>query len=282
MGTSVPCYKITADSWVHLKPPSSCITCDDPHTTHPHITSTRSGQQFFLQDGTPSHPPLLFRLATDTHEAPYLSALRSFKTRTAYANCSGDHLVGWANSSLRWPHDLQELHLPPQLRRRGVVREDPPSAALWGGEGGDVPAVGVGGDAASQGVAHEATEDMTGDTTQQPATAPASVLAAAEHQVEAREHVPEMLRALQSMPWRRVDVCFREASVPMLAHNHIQAMCLLMLCCVGSLIYPYVHYRTPPQPINAPSCTIIPNCHHIHHHVPFTATTYTPPYSLHR
>lgn len=35
-----------------------------------------------------------------------MSALGAFETRTLYANSSGDHLVGWANSSLR---SLQEL-----------------------------------------------------------------------------------------------------------------------------------------------------------------------------
>lgn len=31
----------------------------------------------------------------------FMSALAAFETRTLYANSSGDHLVGWANSSLR-------------------------------------------------------------------------------------------------------------------------------------------------------------------------------------
>ncbi len=211
-----------------------------------------------MQDGTPTLPPLLFRLATDCNEGPYLSALRAFKTRTAYANCSGDHLVGWANSSLRWPHDLQGLHLSPQLRRRGVVREDPLHAAQGGAlhaaqenplhaaqenplhaaQGGGGHAVGGerdgGGtvhardstDAAGEtGAAgqHTASQRMQSSTgVQQPATAPASVVAAAEKQVESTAYVPEMLNALQSMPWRRVDVCFQQATVPMLAHNHIQ------------------------------------------------------------
>jgi hypothetical protein len=39
----------------------------------------------------------------------FLSALRAFKTRTAYANASGDHLVGWANSSVRGLEDLPEV-----------------------------------------------------------------------------------------------------------------------------------------------------------------------------
>lgn len=50
---------------------------------------------------------------TSTPSAPqqgyFYSALEAFETRTAYANSSGDHLVGWANSSLRAMHELPRL-----------------------------------------------------------------------------------------------------------------------------------------------------------------------------
>ena len=32
-----------------------------------------------------------------------------------------------------------------------------------------------------------------------------------------------MLASLASLPWRRVDACFKGTSTPFLAHNHIQA-----------------------------------------------------------
>lgn len=49
------------------------------------VTSTflsRSGRQFFLQDGLEHAPPLLYRMTRDCEEAPYLTALAAFKTRT--------------------------------------------------------------------------------------------------------------------------------------------------------------------------------------------------------
>lgn len=121
---------------------------------------------------------------------------------TAYANCSGDHLVGWANSSLRWPQQLHDLQLPSEQRRRGVVRQDALQAAFES-RGPSQPG---GGAVRSRGMS----------------TAPSAAVDAAEQEVEDSRYVPDMLRALSSLPWRRVDVCFKEANVPLLAHNHIQ------------------------------------------------------------
>ena len=55
----------------------------------------------------------------------FLSALAAFETRTLYANSSGDHLVGWANSSLR---RLGEL--PPKSGRWGGRRHC--GVVVWG------------------------------------------------------------------------------------------------------------------------------------------------------
>ena len=52
-----------------------------------------AGRQFFHRDES----KLILRMAS--HEQ--LEVLRAFKTRTAYGNVSGDHLVGWGNASLR-------------------------------------------------------------------------------------------------------------------------------------------------------------------------------------
>lgn len=41
------------------------------------------------------------RMSKDGPEGPFWSALASFATRTCYANTACDHLVGWANASLR-------------------------------------------------------------------------------------------------------------------------------------------------------------------------------------
>ena len=41
------------------------------------------------------------RMSKDGPEGAFWSALASFATRTCYANTACDHLVGWANASLR-------------------------------------------------------------------------------------------------------------------------------------------------------------------------------------
>ncbi|KAL4425732.1 hypothetical protein ABPG75_009748 [Micractinium tetrahymenae] len=101
------------------------------------IALGRAGLQFFLMDGQQqgqqsagsgaSSPakqlPLLYRLSQDEPESGlhFMSALAAFETRTLYANSSGDHLVGWANSSLRRLRELPRR----DGRGTGVVREDP-------------------------------------------------------------------------------------------------------------------------------------------------------------
>jgi pimeloyl-ACP methyl ester carboxylesterase len=145
----------------------------------------RTGRQLFLMDGQPgASAPLIHRLSTNQPDEGlhFLSSLRAFETRTAYANSSGDHLVAWANSSLR---EVEEL---PQLRGRGrgVVREDPIEAA-WRAPG--APA------------------------------APVSTAGGGDH---AAATVRASLRALQALPWRRVDVCFGASALPLLAHQHLQ------------------------------------------------------------
>jgi len=129
-------------------------------STISHAASTwllaRTGEQFFMVDGSAHEgadddkgsaaaaaapavfgvgdmdQPLLFQMTQDVPEKGmyFYSALAAFKTRTAYANTDGDHLVGWANSSLRPLHGLPPL--PPDATRsaRGVVLEDPLSSAF--------------------------------------------------------------------------------------------------------------------------------------------------------
>ena len=40
---------------------------------------------------------------------------------------------------------------------------------------------------------------------------------------EKEREVDKMLASLASLPWRRVDACFKGTPTPFLAHNHIQA-----------------------------------------------------------
>lgn len=57
----------------------------------------------------------------DDDEAPFATALAAFSSRTCYANADGDHLVAWANASLRLEAELPPLPERPSI---GVFRED--------------------------------------------------------------------------------------------------------------------------------------------------------------
>ena len=150
----------------------------------------RTGEHFFLKDGLPLEQavqnvdagPLLFRMCHDCAEAPYLSALRAFHTRTCYANVSGDYLVAWANSAICHPSVLKTLEGLQKTEGgcRFIVSDDGLSAA---------------------------TERC---------------LQLDDELVSPSRTESVMLRNLNSMPWRRVHVDFKETVVPLLAHNHIQ------------------------------------------------------------
>nr|CAB3451305.1 unnamed protein product [Digitaria exilis] len=55
--------------------------------------------------------PLLVRMVDDCDDGKFMSALRSFKRRVAYANVTYDHIVGWSTSSIRLQHELPKLKL---------------------------------------------------------------------------------------------------------------------------------------------------------------------------
>lgn len=150
----------------------------------------RTGQHFFLKDGLPLElavndvdaGPLLFRMCHDCADAPYLSALKAFHTRTCYANVSGDYLVAWANSAICHPSVLKTLERLERTENgcRFIVSDD--------------------------GLAAATNRCLQLDNELVSPTRTESV----------------MLRNLNSMPWRRVHVDFKETVVPLLAHNHIQ------------------------------------------------------------
>ncbi|KAF8063649.1 IPK2 [Scenedesmus sp. PABB004] len=102
-----------------------------------------TGRQFFMLDGTTTTTrggadagtarlPLLLQLTMDCPDRGlyFYSALTSFESRTCYANTDGDHLVGWANSSLRALAELPPLP-PTASAAKGVVLEDPLAAAFF-------------------------------------------------------------------------------------------------------------------------------------------------------
>ncbi|GMP45595.1 hypothetical protein CsSME_00014065 [Camellia sinensis var. sinensis] len=66
----------------------------------------RTGKHLFLRDGDNEKPPILLQMANDTDDLPFISALRSFRRRVAYANARYDYLVGWSTSSLRRRSEL--------------------------------------------------------------------------------------------------------------------------------------------------------------------------------
>jgi len=96
--------------------------------------------------------PLLARMARDDPSRGGLrfhSALAAFRTRTCYANVRGDHLVGWANASLRPAGALPPPPPRALLASRYIVREDPPAAAFSAGD----PAAAAGAAVAAAGLA---------------------------------------------------------------------------------------------------------------------------------
>ncbi|XP_078157748.1 lipid droplet phospholipase 1-like isoform X2 [Carex rostrata] len=78
-----------------------------------HLIIGRTGKHLFLTDQDDGKPPLLVRMTEDQDDIKFISALRAFKRRVAYANSSYDHIVGWRTSSFRRPHELpKELRCP--------------------------------------------------------------------------------------------------------------------------------------------------------------------------
>lgn len=76
-----------------------------------HWIAGRSGKHLFLTDNDSGKPPLLLRMVEDSDDLKFMSALRAFKRRVAYANANYDHIVGWSTSSIRRQHELPKAKL---------------------------------------------------------------------------------------------------------------------------------------------------------------------------
>ncbi|KAL2480975.1 alpha/beta-Hydrolases superfamily protein [Abeliophyllum distichum] len=76
-----------------------------------HLIAGRSGKHLFLTDNDDGRPPLLLRMVNDVDDLHFMSALRSFKRRVAYANANYDHVVGWRTSSIRRQDELPTENL---------------------------------------------------------------------------------------------------------------------------------------------------------------------------
>ncbi|KAJ4957820.1 hypothetical protein NE237_024931 [Protea cynaroides] len=71
----------------------------------------RTGKHLFLTDNDDGMPPLLLQMVNDRPDLKFMSALRSFKRRVAYANANYDHMVGWGTSSIRRQHELPKSNV---------------------------------------------------------------------------------------------------------------------------------------------------------------------------
>ncbi|KAH7854782.1 hypothetical protein Vadar_017745 [Vaccinium darrowii] len=76
-----------------------------------HWVVGRSGKHLFLTDNDEGKPPLLLQMVNDSDDLKFISALRSFKRRVAYANANYDYVVGWRTSSIRRQHELPKSNL---------------------------------------------------------------------------------------------------------------------------------------------------------------------------
>jgi len=187
----------------------------------------KSGHQLWLQDGPqpPASRPLIERLATDdAAEGPFLSGLAAFRTRTAYANVAGDHLVGWANSSLRFAHQL-----PPVESLREVV-----NIRSYGiGDGCAAPEAAGPTQLAPRDVGLRSRSSSRSSGANGTEPSPAAGIELEEfkapggaqqgpHGAAPSQALSTMLLKLQNLEWRRVDVWIRDPISHFMAHNHIQ------------------------------------------------------------
>ncbi|KAF3319716.1 lipase [Carex littledalei] len=130
------------------------------------------------------------------YHVPVLSALAAFKNRAVYANVLYDHMVGWRTSCIR--------------RETELVK---PSTQCLDGYKHIV------------GVEHRPA--VSSDGPQFPSEAAMAKKAAQEaptpQNTDQYHHImeEEMIRGLQRVSWKKVDVSFHAAQWPFLAHNNI-------------------------------------------------------------
>nr|XP_004238551.1 putative lipase YDL109C [Solanum lycopersicum] len=143
----------------------------------------RSGRHLFLKDHDEGKP-LLLRMASDSEDLPFISALQSFKRRAAYANTSFDYLVGWSTSSLRRRSEL------PKRRNMKKVDKYPHIVNI---------------------------EEATSVSSQEETPTMANINGHKSQEME-----EAMIRGLTKLSWERVDVSFKGSIQKFLAHTAIQ------------------------------------------------------------
>lgn len=143
----------------------------------------RSGRHLFLKDHDQGEP-LLLRMARDSEDLPFISALQSFKRRVAYANTCYDYLVGWSTSSLRRRNEL------PKHRNLKKVDKYPHIVNV------------------DEGTSVSSQEE----TPTKPKT----------KRRKSQEMEEAMIRGLTKLSWERIDVSFKGSKQRFLAHTAIQ------------------------------------------------------------
>ncbi|XP_039126699.1 lipid droplet phospholipase 1 isoform X2 [Dioscorea cayenensis subsp. rotundata] len=89
-----------------------------------HWIFRRTGRHLFLTDNDGGQPPLLQRMVDDCGDLYFLSALRAFKRRVAYANVGYDHIVGWRTSSIRLNSELPKWEDSLSVKYPHIVYEE--------------------------------------------------------------------------------------------------------------------------------------------------------------
>ncbi|KAI9125852.1 hypothetical protein K1719_003270 [Acacia pycnantha] len=148
-----------------------------------HIVAGRSGKHLFLMDNDDGKPPLLLRMVGDSDDLKFISALRAFKRRVAYANANYDHMVGWRTSSIRRQHELPKANLL-------VVDEKYPHIVY-----------------------------IEGETIKDNLNPNKASSAIGDQSIDLEE---EMIRGLTQVQWERVDVSFQKSRQRYIAHSTIQ------------------------------------------------------------
>ncbi|KAH0902284.1 hypothetical protein HID58_041787 [Brassica napus] len=147
-----------------------------------HLAAGRTGKHLFLVDNDDGNLPLLIRMATDSFNFKFISALNAFKRRVAYANVNFDYMVGWRTSSIRRPNELPKPNL---------LATDPNYPHIVYVEHGNVD---NGSCKSTSAVVKDENTDLE----------------------------EEMLHGLGQLLWERVDVSFHNSKQRYVAHNTIQ------------------------------------------------------------
>ncbi|VFQ97101.1 unnamed protein product [Cuscuta campestris] len=160
------------------------------------IFAGKSGSQLFLTDEEPNKPPLLLRMASDCEDGKFISALGTFRSRIVYANTCYDHIVGWRTSSIRRKTEVIEVPTQSLDGYKHVVSVV------------HCPAI------SSDGPHFRPEAIKAKEAAQNEPTA--------QNTLEYHEILEEeMIRGLQQLGWKKVDVNFQSAFLPFFAHNNI-------------------------------------------------------------